>query len=413
MGSDSATLAGMRRAFSQGWISGAFLSLSVLACGDDSKPIAEQWPDYTAGQANDSQSSQTQPDSSSSSASSSSASGQSGGSTSTDQSTSGLETLPGSTQAPGLCAPENFRCVAAVPVGWHGPVARRGMSATGIVGACEGEYRFPINAVRPFLGNPSADPAACSPCSCGRAQGASCSDLLNVPYFKKSGCNNDDLLLTVPKVLADGSCVKVSNPVGRVQSLRLPTPTLDRSGSFCTPTGGFVTKAPARWQQQERWCRARVADSLRCSDATKVCVPKVQGVFEPGVCVFQEGEHACPAGEYQTRVLLYRGEKDERRCSACSCGEVKGELACEGFLRQFSNDRCSDAATERVESSRIDPKLPDTCQALSNFADSVPQSVQLELSVGGLGEAKCDPSGGAALGEVRGKDPVTLCCTSS
>lgn len=390
------------------------LSLSLLGCGDDSKPIAEQWPDYTAGNTNQSSQSSTTTDSSASTStqgvdtSSASSSAQGPGGTT---SSSGLETLPGGTQAPGMCTPDNFRCVAPVPTGWHGPVARRGMAANGVVGACQGEYRYPINAVKPFRGGPSFEAAMCSPCSCGRAQGARCGDLLAAEYYQQDSCK--EYLLGVPRVYADGACVEVPNAVGFTRSIKLSTPSVDRSAAFCSPTGGFVTKAPASWRRQERWCRARVADRLRCNDASLICVPKIEAGFEAGVCIFQEGEHSCPAGEYANQVLLYREEQDERGCSACSCGEVRGSLGCDGFLRQYSNARCNGASTERVESTPVKPDQSDVCRNMSNFNDIAPRSVQLELSVIGLNEASCQAAGGEAVGQVRGKDPVTLCCTAN
>lgn len=384
----------------------------MLACGDDSKPIAEQWPDYTAGQGSNSASTapSTMSDTTSQDSSGSSAA-QTSGQNLSSGATTGLDTLPGDTQAPGICTLDRFRCVAPVPAGWQGPVARRAMSAAGLLGNCEGAYRFPINATKPFLGAPAFEPATCSPCSCGRAQGISCFDILDVEYHQDASCSN--LLLNVPRVSVDNNCIQISSATGKALSVRLPTPIVDRSGAFCTPTGGFVTKAAARWQTQERWCRARVADSLRCSDSSRVCVPKVEPGFEAGVCVYQDGDHACPAGEYAKKVLLYRGENDGRGCSVCRCGAVQGDLACGGFLLSYSNDRCSNATTERVESSRVDTTQSSVCRSLSNFADAAPRSTLLEPELFGVDAASCPASGGEAVGQVQGHEPVTLCCTAS
>lgn len=384
----------------------------MLGCGDDSKPIAEQWPDYTAGQAGNAQSSfgSTTGDVTNQGASSAGA-GQTGGAAPSSSGATDSDTLPGDTHPPGLCTLDRFRCVAPVPAPWQGPVARRLMSSNGVVGHCEGEYRFPINATKPFTGEPVFAPLSCSPCSCGDVQGLSCSDILSVEYHQDSSCG--DLLLSVPRVSADNSCIQISSATGQARSVLVPTPILDRAGASCPPNGGFPTKTAATWQRQERWCRARVAQSLRCSDPSRVCVPKVESVFEPGVCIYQEGDHACPSGEYANKVLLYRGEKDQRECSACSCGPVQGELSCGGFLRHYSNDRCYDAPTERVESSRIDTAQSSVCRSLSNFSVAAPRSTLIEPEIQGKEAASCTPSGGQPSGEVVGDDPVTLCCTGS
>lgn len=280
--------------------------------------------------------------------------------------------------------------------------------------SCDGDYRFEVNQ-NPYHADPVFNPSSCTACSCATPRGGSCSGVSNVEYFKEPGCNAGDLLTKVDSVLSDGTCSAVVGTNGLARSVKVPAMTLDRSSVACQALGGFESKSGFSWSQQERLCRSRGTDNLSCANAGEVCVPKVPSSFAQGVCVYREGDHACPDQTYANKVLLYRNAVDDRACSACTCGDATGNLSCEGFLRQFPNDDCTEATPTVSESLRLTWGQPSTCGDVSNFIPpaGVPQGVSLEVEVSGLAQASCAPSGGQPTGQVKGSDPVTICCTGS
>lgn len=397
----------------------------ATACGDDSKAIAEQWPDHTAGSAGPKSSTgvgaepstasgdTTTPSTTATASGSSSTSGSLSSSTPAEDSSS-----PGTTgtQAPDplACTPDRFRCVDAVPAGWSGPVAHKGKNAQGIVPACDDEYRFAVNAV-PYHAQPSFNPASCSACSCGTPSGAKCERIAKVEYFSDKGCNR--LLTEVPNVLADGTCSAVVGAQGNARSVRIPRPVVDVKQVACQPMGGFATKTGFSWDTQERLCRSRSADSLKCADPSQVCTPKVAASFVQSVCIYQNGDHACPASRYKNKLVLYKGVTDDRGCEACACGQVVGNLTCEGDFLQFSDKDCLGSMNGTQEAVRLTGS-PSTCADLRFFGTSqssagVPLGVSLDVAVGGLNTASCAVSGGTPSGRVAGTEPVTLCCTDN
>lgn len=396
------------------------ISLVVVGCGDDSRAIHEQWPDFTAGASpNSSAGANTAADQSSSSGAGSSASpttstssppGQT--SSSTPSSSSGSTSTSGGTGSAISCSPDRFRCVSAVPGGWEGPIARKEKAANGLVPACDGEYRFQVNA-RPYHAEPKFDPATCSSCACIQPNGVECSGLSALNYYKDSQCTPAQLLTTIATVQNGDRCTPVSGTSG-ARSVKLPVSTADATNASCTPRGGYVSKTAYSWERQERLCRSRSADQLSCGDSGQRCVPKVEAGFASGVCIYKAGDHSCPAGDYRNKVLLYMDSTDDRGCTACNCGVLSGTFKCGGLFMQFSNDSCSDGSGEVIETVALNADQ-ERCARVDSFPSGGPGPLGLRLSleVEGLDQASCPASGGAPTGAVRGADPLTLCCTAS
>lgn len=393
------------------------VSLMVVGCGDDSKAIAEQWPDLTAGASNNSSAATSTPGlDTSSSAANTSASLTSSSSVSSVPTGSGSSTASSNTSSasgPSLsCTPDRFRCVSAVPSGWEGPIARKEKAANGLVPACDGEFRFPVNS-RPYHAQPVFDPATCTNCACIQPGGVVCSGLSALTYYKDTKCTPAQLLTTIATVQNGDRCTPVSGTSGAL-SVKLPVSTADATNGSCSPRGGYVGKTAYSWKQQERLCRSRSADQLSCADSSQRCVPKVGTGFASGVCVYKAGDHSCPAGDYSNKVVLYMDAADDRACTACTCGTLSGTFKCGGLFTQFSNDSCNDGSGQVIETLALSADQ-ERCARVDSFPSNGPGplGLMLTLDVEGLDEASCPASGGAPTGAVRGADPVTLCCTSS
>lgn len=396
------------------------LSWGVVGCGDDSKAIQEQWPNWTAGS--------LAPSTSAKSSSTPVQTSDPGANTSADTSAKSTSASPGSstvstgntrsatgtgTLVPTACTPDRYRCVAPLPAGWSGPIARKAKNAQGLVPRCDDEYRFEVNAL-PYHAEPQFQAATCSPCSCGTPTGATCSKVSNVKFYKEAKCVATDELTSVPTVDSSGACTAVTGTVGTARSVKVPNPVLDTTQVKCPANGGFATKTGFTWAQQERLCRSRGSENLKCADASQICVPKVASSFTQGVCIYRDGDHACPAQGYTKKSLRYKNAKDTRGCEACTCGPFTGALSCKGHFRMFSNPECVADGGGPVQSLRLDLTKSESCGDVSNFIypAGIPQGVALELEIGGIKQASCAPGGGMAKGVVQGTDPVTLCCTA-
>jgi hypothetical protein len=140
---------------------------------------------------------------------------------------------------------------------------------------------------------------------------------------------------------------------------------------------------------------------LACGGATlgggcasgDVCVPPA---VEGGVCVWQEGEHECPA-DFNERRVLYTGLTDTRSCQTCTCGTATG--LCDGARIYFySTDTCTPGTTD----TSIGPTFG--CQQ----NQSPTSAVRLTL---GQPTAFCQPSTPSSVGDAAAEGPVTVCCT--
>lgn len=138
-------------------------------------------------------------------------------------------------------------------------------------------------------------------------------------------------------------------------------------------------------------------------DAGEVCAPIPSVPFPNTLCIYREGEHACPDGPFSERILHYRDFEDDRACGPeCTCGEPDGECSGAG-LNLYSTDTC----------------VLETAPGSGSLSDEGCEDAALSSTIRGIrrvGTAtfsgSCSASGFAALGELTPVDPVTACCTS-
>ncbi len=117
---------------------------------------------------------------------------------------------------------------------------------------------------------------------------------------------------------------------------------------------------------------------------------------EQTLCVFAEGETACPEGDFRQRSVVYRDYVDDRGCGGCGC---EGSYSCGGAVRVHTSD-----------SSCNGPSVSVSMGACSGapLTVSAAEIVVLDIS----STTACEVSGGEEIGEVTPTIPVTVCCRS-
>lgn len=213
----------------------------------------------------------------------------------------------------------------------------------------------------------------------------------------------------------DGACTK-ANEIGIqawcngefcVQSLTIapliaaqpPTPSCSQ-GEPSKVTGDY----PA-FGAQMRACRFN-AYQYQCEDSGRSCVPPTpQGWAR---CVMRDGaiptDSACPDA-YPFRTVGYPeadSYDDARACTTCACGApTTGH--CESRLYAYYDWECSPANEAMMLAVGS-----DGAQCIDLLPGSPLRSKRATAPAWVAGS--CEPHGGAPVGSVTPRDPVTFCC---
>lgn len=274
-------------------------------------------------------------------------------------------------------------CVSPPEGGWQGPAL---VVTDSTVPSCP--EAFP-DTVRTVFSDLQAPPAECD-CSCGAAQGATCAPY-ELTYFAPTDTECDSPLGsfevdTVP--LFDCTL-----PIGIDTDQRWQLLGGDVLGS-CEPTAASDVEE-ATWAQTSAVCAGAFENCVG-----GICAPATSA-SEGQLCVWMEGETACPAGsDFSERNLHYSDFSESRDCSECSC-ELEGKCGGEVFLNaQFG---CSGTTGLEVYGMSV-PGNGDKCSLITDspIEAARAQSVSVDPS--------CLPSGGEPVGEASPTSPLTFCC---
>jgi len=266
-----------------------------------------------------------------------------------------------------------------------------------------------------FEGFPAPPALTCPTCACAEPEG-SCSfpetwtvDSQACPgggvktnFAPASGwdgtCTEDK---AIPPLMMCGGvpCVKsitVSQPVIKeepcepyVDGLPELPPTKAWSGVGMSDVAGGGPEMPVG-----KVC-ASVGPPPSCAE--KPCSPSTPG-FKG--CISRAGEHACPVG-WDERHVLYKGTKDERRCSECTCDEPSGGF-CKIQYGIFSEPMCTTIASIELVSTAMDPPCRDF---MGGTALASKSAEIVEYTKG-----TCTPGGGDVEGELVLGEAMTVCC---
>lgn len=303
------------------------------------------------------------------------------GPTSTTNTSSSGGTDDGTVSSGGesACTAEGMACVAAAPAGFAGPFAWLERPHD-VRMACTAPFEEEL--VEAFS-QISAPAAACA-CSCSDYSNGGCGSARLERHFTAACAGSATGIDLV------AGCNVIAEP-GWVPS----------SGFyFDAPVEGGCVPLPSHELAEAEFLTRHLA----CGGAPlgagcpagQVCAPLPGDPFYPRLCVWQEGDVACPAASvYGERTLLYRTIQDQRGCEQCTCSLPS---ACEGARARLSTDTDCNPLTEEVP--------PDGCEG--NLGGTNIRSVLFEE---GTPPRACEPAVVVPTGDAAGGEPLTFCCT--
>ncbi len=296
------------------------------------------------------------------------ASSDASGATSDDLGTTGGSSS--TTAAPGMCGGS---CVEEAPEGWLGPVAARENDAGASSPGCQGGFPDMVWAL---YGELTAE-GACA-CSCEfTSDGCGPTSV----YFYEGGCGGAPVQVSV--LDSDACQIWFGDSLGGWSVDAAP-----HLGS-CAPE---ITPALEDAAFATRWsaCGGGVFTD-ECDEG--VCAPAPPDGYDK-LCVYREGEHACPPGAYSSQETRYSSIDDTRSCDGadCACGPVEGD--CDTALK-LSSEGCEIPKATVFQDCSVGSQIgsyhleaqPNPGTSCPPVADEVP------------------PSGGA-----QGLGAVTFCC---
>lgn len=308
-----------------------------------------------------------------------------GGSSSSSSTGSGSGSSDGDSGIPS-CTDLGDHCLPVAPGDFRGPVAVLSEPADGGRGACSAPFEFPA-----FVGlTDVVAPDATCECECGLPMGAVCAGGA-VERYSSAGCPGSPL----ETVSVEPGCNDLTGSWSVLSgSFYFQAPIV--TGGSCEPLSSVVTE-PAAFATRNVACAGAFVGT-GCASG-ELCVPEPTGAFAPQWCVWQSGEHACPAdGPYVDQVLLYQGLLDERGCEECTCAPPEGSCVGTTATLSVEND-CMGAAAGTLSA--------DACV---NALGAGPAANAISHNPGGL-PSGCAPNEPAPTGEVIPSMPITLCCT--
>ena len=128
-------------------------------------------------------------------------------------------------------------------------------------------------------------------------------------------------------------------------------------------------------------------------------MPRPAAPFEPNLCIWREGDHACPDDSaFSARRVSYGAFTDDRDCGVCACGNPQGTCF-GGTLSIFSDSDCDTLVLN----------AGDDCTAgvgvgLDGSAGEETTEWNQSADIG------CNASTDLEEGEASPIDPVTVCC---
>lgn len=314
----------------------------------------------------------------------------------------------------GIC---NTQCMASAPLGWLGPMARSVASAE-----APAECSESFSEEHSLLFSDIVVDNDCA-CSCGKTTKQSCSMAkiqewtrdepscefnecsvsapLNGGSGSGSGCIEDTLQI------AHDSCPEVQSTMKNSNVIKGTLGSL--SGGSCTaPTATGTTSSS--FETQTRLCQAELS-GVGCA-AEEVCAPTLDDDFEAGLCIVQEGEHACPeSSTYTERFVVFDSIDDSQSCdaSSCSCAVPTGSCGGQIELRAGNEFSCGAIlATLKGASGTIGP----IGSGGSNLCAARPAAFARVTYSPDLANRTCPRSGLASVvGQASGAGATTICCS--
>ena len=298
-----------------------------------------------------------------------------------------------------VCNPATHQCIDPVPAGWNGPIRAKDPSAEA---GCGAGWDTEEDIVFDGAFAPESD---CT-CECGAPSGGTCETETDaLEYGEFFGANEDGCETPTREFTLDESW---TNPLGDSAMgwnvrWRVYPPDVASAGE-CSPDAETFSETdyPIQLAAEREVCGTVATDDACPEDG--LCVPQGDARFESGVCVWQDGDVECPAGEFTERTVVHTEVEDTRECGECSCGTATGEACDDAEVRlwyepwdreYFFNADWQCRHVQPQQGAVFSGEYLDTMHLLPG-----------------------EPSGGScpglrdALGGVEAINPVTICCTA-
>jgi len=286
------------------------------------------------------------------------------------------------------CEAQGRQCIEAAPEGWEGPFAWLERSTALDPVECPAPWDQPLTEA--FSG--IAAPAARCGCSCGDVLAPSCGSV-TIERHAQSNCGG---AVTHVSELSMGTCQALPGAsgwgAGGGYTMTAPAVTAGQ----CLPSAATEIE-PASFLARHLACGIPTEDeeALECP-AGQSCAAWPAAPLHPRVCVWQEGDVACPArSPYVQPQRLFRGLDDGRGCAPCSCAPPRGTCAGASLGLSVSSP-CS---------------APVAAGAPGSCVPGPAQSVRSLVYGEGDPPAECEPAVVIPTGEAAGTEPITFCCT--
>lgn len=296
-----------------------------------------------------------------------------------DTSTSTGEPLP---ECPG-------RCAGLAPEGWNGPVATVDSDPLEDGPGCPETFEeMAVEAFDDFM----ADPAVCD-CDCGDAVGVLCDQIGTLVNFgAPEDCGGAEIDSTN---INNGACVAA--PVSSGHHIRLEPVEILSLGQ-CEPILSVQLDEPS-FGTRVTACTTPLMEGFACDDVPdQGCLAEaIEEPLSDTLCIWQEGEHACPADSpYAEARVLHADFDDERGCTECACDDPVG-LCDNASVTTYSSNNCTTGVTALATGEGFCTQV--TAQSLTaRYLAGSPTAFCPALPVEPMGEAI--PNGA-----------ITLCCT--
>ncbi len=281
------------------------------------------------------------------------------------------------------CPTATHQCVPNVPADWSGPMLSAELGNGEAFAACAAEEGA-------FVGGGSFEAAGECECSCTTAETVSCTEATMEAVggssigcsfaLCKGGC--------LTQSLQPGLCSPATVGILGENNVRMTPGAL--TGGSCVEGSGSATPA-AEFQELLAMCPGEITDG-DCGE-TAACAALAPEGFAQSSCIYQVGNHECPAESgYTERTVSFASLADERSCDSCECELPSAGTSCGGVVNSCS--------------------APSVSQDNGCVASSVWNNQPFEYAPD-PNDVECAPieASLAVKGEVTGVDPTTICCT--
>lgn len=281
-------------------------------------------------------------------------------------------------------------CVAPAAGDWTGPFRLETSDVSDPVPECGDGWDLAVTSE--LFEGIEASSAECG-CSCGAAQGVTCTGTTRTLQRWDNLGGNCNALSTSSYQLNPGGCIAFS-------------PTLDNdrwqnSGPTPMPQGGSCLGVPssavedAAFSTRYTLCGEGAPPEGECAEAGQ-CVNS----SDRPLCLMAEGDLQCPGDGFEVKRVVYADLSDTRGCSNdCSCGAPEGTCSAAGSL-QLRTGGCG---------SGVQPVLLPMGSCVS-VASAIASATYPAAAVP-VPTTSCTPSQPTPTGEVTGTGATTLCCT--